>query len=1001
MAADVYQQPKVYLIVGEHQELIEKIKLKLAEQPLVEVYVLRPQFFLHPEFASNPIWQKKIERIFWLITSQEKETWAEQNKIIRAVGAKLITYQAKLKILFLNYSSPPLKTSEKVEEIVLRWRQQSWWESDWRIKLALEMPQAVLVIGYDVLFDSRTQEAPVGQMMALVKKEIWPVWEKGNDFYWQLADDFFAEAWRKLFSPLKARHFVLRGKRLAAEKTSDEFDGLLSEIKGYGLKKVSGDQDRTRKQILQTQIRTWEEIEVKSSEGQASVWRKWGTYLDLALKQPQKRTPKINVNKAGDFEEVVTNWRPWPKVKAPKVTDKALENSGVSEVEIVVIPEKKEVRKEKKKQIKKSVSHPSSSAKKNKAKKELETAGKQVEELQDKIQSAMQVFDEALPSPSERKQKKAKKRLGIALCSVGAGVILLVGAGWLYWQGVESRYYQQLESILSNCWQSSTSCDWEEEARRLDTLEENLKEQRRIYQLITATEEANQDLEIWKEIIAQLAKITQNSEQIKQATQDIYLGIVGRGNRSWRPLDKWQILTDLSWQNEQASLKMSSLLNQVEGKGWQIDNFVEEVKKNLTLEKEKNLKIVEEMQFWREIWGRKGEVNYALVLFNPAQLRPAGGTMEAVVVIKLIDGEIKSVVPYSLAEIEQAVKTKPLASGFEEEYLGLSRGMLREIGRDVDFELSASKIKWYLDQAMLGRKIDGLIGINMEVVVQEIERGEVFEIEPERKLNKQNYSIEQERVVKVKDIERQNFYKNLLTSVVQEKMLYAGGEAMTAFEGLAEQKEKRGLMLWMEEPTLEEKVKKAGWSGAVLEVNCQLAFGTNNCVTDSFYYGISSLGESDGRTGLRIVFKEDVLVGGDAVVHKIVINVSQTDKKDYVFDLYWPQKSTNRALSINGEDGGGKWGNGVLLSFDGKKTEQVIELSYELKRPSQKEVGESFYYSYLQGKMSGLDGVKTELNLINNSGQQIKLVAPKAEITTEGLRFEDLGESEMFVTVEF
>lgn len=1056
MAENIFQQPKVYLVIGDNEELVEKIKTKLAEKPLVEVYVLRPAFFAHPEFAQNPIWEKNVERIFYVVVGQEGRKWSDQNHEIRLVGQKIARFQEKISVLFLNYSPPPLQTSAQAEEIVRRWREQSWWEDDWRTKLALEMPKATIVVGQDVLLSGGTKEVPIDQIKQLVRFGEIPTWGKGEDYYWQMSEDFFEVVWEKLVTPFKGRRLVVLGKKV----TATAFKGLLNEISekvnGFEMKTATEEVSRKRRQILKTELGNWERIVVKNTDDE-KLKAKWHRLIELGLKRktekPTDRVKKkseaklsssgenlFQVNKKTLFEKgemmTVLSWENWAGQKMV-VTER-------TEKTQVVIPEEQKVkrqkvavqvtvsREEERKVVVKTrevIEKEKSRPKKEKSEKEVQSSLEQdkvlektrdekksatPEQLEDKIEQVLVLEKEPLLSPREKKKKRVRRRMGVFLSVLGVSVVLIVGLVWWQAKQKENRYYRQLQLVLADCWQDADACDWQLEAKKVSLLEQELVEQRRVYQMFTAETASETELSVWRELIGQLTVWQENNEELKTAIEDVYLGLVGRSETQWQAVEKWRILTDLNWQNEQIGLKVRSLLNQAEGQSWQGDNFIEEVKEILSEQQQKNQEIITETNFWQEVWGQKGERFYGVVLFNPAELRPAGGVVEAVVILQVVNGEIKALLPYSVAEIEKQISAKPQAQGFEAEFLEMKSGSLREIGGDFDFELTGSKIKWYLDR-VTNKKIDGLIAINLDLVEREIKNGKKISVGGEL-WDGSVYQLKTEAdgLKKTSNDEKSVFYKNLLLAWLQEKMLWARGEVLLELKKLGAVKEMKEVSWWMAETELENKVKQAGWSGSELELDCQQVFKTTNCVTDSLIMSVSTMPGSE-REDLQVKREERVEIGQNEVKHYAKFVLSGNAGKSFVISLYWPQKATQRLMSLNGKSGGGEWQNGALVSFNQKEKTMILEVSYVLEREGEgKAVGngesggsgseesreDDFYYTYWLDKRPGLNGVEREVTVINRGGENLKLVAPKAELKGDSLVFRDNGEKESLITIQ-
>ncbi|MEK7167740.1 MAG: DUF4012 domain-containing protein [Patescibacteria group bacterium] len=228
------------------------------------------------------------------------------------------------------------------------------------------------------------------------------------------------------------------------------------------------------------------------------------------------------------------------------------------------------------------------------------------------------------------------------------------------------------------------------------------------------------------------------------------------------------------------------------------------------------------------IMGYQKERNYLLLFQNNMEMRPTGGFIGSYGLVKIKDGEIKSVFTddvYNLDRLSEG-KMKVLAPEPMLKYNNQKYWYLRDANWSPDWPASAKQILWFFNAERKNaglpvQKLDGIIAITPEFianligVVGDLEaRGVVF--------NEKNFAMELEQFVEfdyvshgLKETERKSIIGTLTGMIIQKAYDLPAKDKLKLWLAFKENIDQKNILVYLVDLESQEYFDQKNWSGQV------------------------------------------------------------------------------------------------------------------------------------------------------------------------------------------
>jgi|GEM_PF-1606506 len=279
------------------------------------------------------------------------------------------------------------------------------------------------------------------------------------------------------------------------------------------------------------------------------------------------------------------------------------------------------------------------------------------------------------------------------------------------------------------------------------------------------------------------------------------------------------------------------------------------------------------------ILGFDGQKSYAFVIQDSNELRPTGGFIEVILLLKVKDGRMVSYQFLSSKQIDQmllGVVTPPLEIT---EYLGEKEWYFHDSNWDGDFSASAKAMQWFIEKS-LEEPLDGVFALSTSGLsellaifpsVKPVGYDEVGEFDLPASL----------AFYAKKEASGSSGYVQALVSSLFETVFAAQQEQLDEFLSVfVEQLTYGEIKMYFKDPLPQQLVVKAGWAGLIGQPQCLTQFAESACLADAVYQLETNVGVNKVNLDVNTTVKDEVELGENIVKRTRKVswrNVSTSD----------------------------------------------------------------------------------------------------------------------------
>ena len=285
-----------------------------------------------------------------------------------------------------------------------------------------------------------------------------------------------------------------------------------------------------------------------------------------------------------------------------------------------------------------------------------------------------------------------------------------------------------------------------------------------------------------------------------------------------------------------------------------------------------------------ELIGTDGKKREYMVLFqNEMELRAGGGFLGSYGLLsfeggKLLNFEIKDIYEADgqlKGHVEPPVPIKDI--------LGEGGWFMRDANWQASFPAAVLDIQWFLEKET-GRKVDGVIGINLSVAKAILEVvGEINLPDYGEKINKNNLFEQAEFYAETKFFpgsgQKANFLSGLGRQLFESIKSLNSEKQYKLLEALLTQFEKNELQMVLNNKESARVLGDLGWDGAMYSGKC----GTDRCEADYVYLVESNFGVNKANYFIYRGIEEAVDITNTSIKRTLKINYENTAK-----NTSWP-----------------------------------------------------------------------------------------------------------------
>lgn len=611
-----------------------------------------------------------------------------------------------------------------------------------------------------------------------------------------------------------------------------------------------------------------------------------------------------------------------------------------------------------------------------------------------------------------KKKTKSKKGLfygGIVVIVLGITTLLLALVFFVNQFLLKNQATLAVRELIDN------QAIEEQTQQKLELYNSALSNQLKIYNKIFDTSllaQASSLLELSEELSSITENLTQARESVILYTANV-LGIdVGGSSEYAQKLahsaqKMYNNLSLIQSRLGQVSLSVSS--EETESYLNQLTEKIQELRDALGIEKQLH-------QFLPTIFGQNGRKTYALILQNDQELRPTGGFIEAVALLRFENGSLISTDTYSSYELDK--KMVGMVSPPEEikQFLSEKQWFLRDSNWDPNFPSTAKKIAWFIKKEE-GVDVDGVIALNTKSLGALIEAlGPIDIPQYNETLTNRNLAERMEfhsEVVLVESAKTEYYPKVVLTSVLNRLTSIQPEKTSTVLSTLYQQLQSHQISISFFDNS-QEVISTLGWGGEIINPACPVQISSPDCVVDEIAQVEANIGVNKANYYLRRSIEHSVQLENNFAKHTRIIKYENTAQSNawpkgsyraYI-RFYLPHSSQLTEVKFDGEnipierliqrEEGGRPVVGLPIEIPTNQTKR-LEVDFVTPIPEDNKLS----YAFFDQKQSGIENISELIAITPRKEQQPEIIAPQAEIKNGEIVFSQQPNNHTFVGVRF
>lgn len=511
------------------------------------------------------------------------------------------------------------------------------------------------------------------------------------------------------------------------------------------------------------------------------------------------------------------------------------------------------------------------------------------------------------------------------------------------------------------------------------------------------------------------------SVEIAESGEKISGGIFGE-----REVGLAEEIKRLEGKSDEAILKAGILEGRLQGQWkWLPFKYREDLTKLREKLSEKRIaleKIRKILPALPEILGLDGKRReYMVLLQNENELRAGGGFIGSYAVLSFEGGKMLNFEVKDIYEADGQLKGHVEPPEEIKKFLGEAAWFMRDANWQASFPVAVRDIQWFLEKET-GRKVDGVIGINLAVVKKILGvTGEIYVPDFKEKVNESNLYEQAEYYSETKffagSVQKASFLGGVSKQLMEEIKTAKGDEAQNLLMALIDLLEKNEVQIVLNEKKTAEMMAEAGWDGAIYEGQCN----GEKCLADYLFLVESNLGVNKANYFLYRNIEREIEIGEKEVKNTLRIGYENTaksntwpggDYKNYL-RIYVPTGTKVREVNWSENSNGEKriiGGNDLKIGQVGRREEIGFlvnvpvgkKINVEIKYTEELNIGnlQNFsFLSYIQ-KQSGFGDTGMVTLVSIPQGWQIGAVEPAASVVGGKLLFNQKLDRDIKMGVE-
>lgn len=417
------------------------------------------------------------------------------------------------------------------------------------------------------------------------------------------------------------------------------------------------------------------------------------------------------------------------------------------------------------------------------------------------------------------------------------------------------------------------------------------------------------------------------------------------------------------------------------------------------------------------LFGQDSRKTYAIIFQNDQEIRPTGGFIEAIALLKFEGGRMISYDVYSSYEIDQKLVGSVAPPEEISKYLNEENWYFRDSNWDPHFPATARKIAWFIEKSE-GSVVDGVIAMNTKTATDLIEAlGPIDLPQFNETITHRNLAerLEFHSEVVLVDSSDAQYYPKVILSAVVDKLANLQPEKVTGVLSVFyDHFQNQQLLISVFDQNTQETLANLGWTGEIINPACPTQISGGDCVVDELAQIEANVGVNKANYYLDKHIDHQIVLGESSASHKRTISYTNNAQSNawpkgsyraYI-RFYLPHDAQLSSVVVGGQELSsdqlvlrqelGRPLVGLVFEVATSQT-KFLELNYSTPLSSQNE----FSYAFFDQEQSGVDSQSHVITITPRNQQSPAVIAPHAEIKNNAVVFSELQPGHDFVGLKF
>jgi hypothetical protein len=635
----------------------------------------------------------------------------------------------------------------------------------------------------------------------------------------------------------------------------------------------------------------------------------------------------------------------------------------------------------------------------------------------ERVQKKVTLVKKKVKDQKEIRQKGRYRSVVLVFSSIVAGIGLGFIAMWGSFLLAKNISAQTVLRVAEKAQKNMPLSDQDltQLSGQMTNLNKVLSFEVETYKIIFGQDKLKEE-ELLASVGSELPQVYQLSRQFKQHLTSLVLQLF-----SQQAGDDQVTLHQVENDANEAYKRLSLLQNQVKAYAAEVDDeaqsqLLQQFASKIQEQRKLMAIQIQLQQALPNLLGFEGKKTYALLLQNNQELRATGGFLQSIALITVDKGVLIDTQVFDVSALDKAFSGQVAPPPEVQAYLGSKSWLLRDANWDPDFTQSAQQTQWFLEK-MVGKKVDGVIGINLYVVQSLLKQlGPLVLPEYNETLTDKNLfdRIEFHSEIKLVESGKPEYLSTVLTKLIGKVMAVPQTQVLPLVATVYENVKFGQATVFVDQPDKNALLNSLGWAGDVTTPQCPAPFNDQACVTDTFYQVESNIGVNKANYTLERKMNHTVTLAPNEISHKRVIDLKNTavsnawplgSYKAYI-RFYVPETSILQEIRVNDvslppsavvtkTDHNKKYFGVVVDVPVGMTKQMVLTYTEPLSTPM------PFSYVFFEQKQPGTGDDPYSLTLQYPDSFHPTIIAPQAEVNGQTTTFSSTRDKNLFMGVKF